>query len=295
MGKFLLCVVVLVLAVVGGWRFFRVSLQIGKLNNADPAIRQQAATQLGVFQSSRGVEPLILALNDTQPEVEVSAARSLGEIKDQRALEPLVTRLKTSDNYEVRDASAVALGSLGTPALQPLLALARDKDLGGAAGSGLVAMGAPAVDPLIGMLNENDPGTRELAADWLGAIRDPRADQSLITAADDKDEHVQQAAARALGQIADPQAVGFLLSALHDHKTDVIVAASDFFIKRGEPGSEDALIDALNNSQNAEGMATAFLNSGNQKLEDAAHAWASRNNYEITYMPGHGNTTWGAK
>ena len=58
--------------------------------------------------------------------------------------------------------------------------------------------------------------------------------------------------------------------------------------------SDDRQLEALDKSGDHY-MAEDFLNSGNQKLHEAASAWASRNNYEITYMPSSGSTSWGGK
>jgi hypothetical protein len=51
-----------------------------------------------------------------------------------------------------------------------------------------------------------------------------------------------------------------------------VAGAFLFFIRRGEPGSEDAMIDALKEFGDRQ-MASAFQNCGNAKLEKAANAW----------------------
>jgi len=348
MGKFFLGVALLLVVSIGGWRFLRVSLQIGKLKSPDAAIRVKAASELGRFKSSRAVDPLIAALNDTDPGVQKGAAKALGQIGDLRALEPLHAAMKGAKDYdEVRTACAEAMGSLGPSALEPLMADLKDKDLGGAAGSGLAQLGEPAVDSLIATLSDADPDLREQAAELLGEIKDPRAvppliatlkdntppakapaeldangvplphasegaslrqysakalgeikdsraDQPLIDALKDSDGNVRLAAARALGEMDDTQSVTFLLSALSGHNTEVIAGAFRFFIQRGVPGSEDALIEALNKSGD-QYMAEDMINSGNAKLHDAASDWASAHNFEITYMPGGGSTPWGGR
>jgi HEAT repeat protein len=326
LAKFFLGLALLLLLAFAGWRFFRVTLQLGKLRNPDAAVRVHAAAELGRFRSARAVPPLIAALGDADSRVQIAAAQALGQIADPRAFAPLLATLKGAKDYdEVRNACAVALGSLGPSALPPLLAALHDSDLAGAAGQGLVQLGAPAVDPLLALLGGSDPDLRQQAAELLGAIpapravpsliaalqdkesyvrkyaaaalgaiRDPRADQPLIAATKDQDQNVRQAAARSLGQMDDPQSTHFLLMALQQRNTDVIAGASDFYIKRGDPGSEAALIEALNQSGD-QYMAADFLNSGNQKLHDAATGWASRNNYEINYMPGGGAAAWGGK
>jgi HEAT repeat protein len=325
-GKFFLAVTLVLVVAIGGWRFLRVSLQIGKLNSPDAAVRVKAAAELGRFRSSRAVAPLIAVLNDTDPGLQKGAAQALGQIGDLRALEPLHAALKAAKDYdEVQTACAQAMGSLGPSALEPLMADLKDKDLDAAAGSGLEQLGAPAVDPLIATLSDANPDLREQAAEILGEIKDPRAvpplvaaledkessvrkyaaaalgeikdsraDQPLIAALKDSGSDVRQAAANALGEMDDTRSVTFLLSALNDRNTEVIAGANTFFVQRGVPGSEDALIEALN-KYGDESMAEEFLNSGNQKLADAARAWASTNNYEITYTPGGGSTSWGGR
>jgi HEAT repeat protein len=349
---FLVSVCVFTAALVGGWHFIRVSVQIGKLKSSDAAVRQHAALELGQFRSSRAVEPLIAALNDTDTATAGDAAKALGQIKDLGALQPLLNHLKTGkNNDEVEREVAKALGDLGPPALEPLMAALRDKDLSGYAGEGLVQLGRPAVDPLIAVLNNADagadPGLREQAAELLGElgdtravkpliatlkdnsppakgpvsldaygvplphptaedglreqsaralgkIKDPRADGPLIAAMEDSDERVHQIAAHALGEINDPQAVNFLLKALREHNTEVIAGACDFFVQRGDPGTEDALIDALDRSGDTD-MAQDLLNSGNTRLHDAANNWAAANHYEVNYMPGGKATSWAGK
>ena len=334
----LVCLGLFVYGAVAVLHYVRATKEIGNLKDPVPAVRQQAAEALGQSGNSRAVEPLIALLADPETAVRTSAATALGEIKDPRALEPLLTAFKAdvkNNNYELAEIDAKAAGSLGTPALQPLLAALDDKDLEGSAGLGLVAMGAPAVEPLIALFNSPDPYRRQRIADWLGEIKDPRAVDPLIAALSDSDSDVRKGAALSLGQIKDPravapliallnspapkdpnlvggdsgvrnsaafalgkidspEAVNFLLTALREHNTVVIAGADNFYILRGEPGSEDALIDALDKSGD-HFMAEDLLNSGNEKLHDAASSWASRNNYETTYMPSNGSTSWGGK
>ncbi|HEV2486266.1 MAG TPA: HEAT repeat domain-containing protein [Terracidiphilus sp.] len=345
---FLVCVCVFTSALVGGWHFIRVSIQIRKLKSQDAAVRQNAALELGQFKSSRAVEPLIAALRDTDAGVVGDAAKALGQIKDLRALQPLLAAFKAGkDNPEVEQQLAQALGGLGPPALEPLMATLKDNNPNEYAEDGLVQIGGPAVDPLIAMLNDanrslreeaasvlgeiKDPravepliatlkdntpppkgpveldangfplphpeegeGLREQSARALGEIEDPRADGPLIAAMRDSDARVHQIAAHALGEINDPQAVNFLSTALREHNTEVIAGASDFYIRRGDPGTEDALIDALNKSGDTD-MAEELLNSGNTRLHDAASDWASANHYVVNYMPGGKATSWGGR
>lgn len=345
---FLASLILLAAAAWIGWHYFRVTIQIAKLENPDAAVRQKAAVALGEFKSPRAVEPLIAALNDPDSGVSANAAAALGQIRDPRALQPLLAALRAhQDNGDLDQQAAEALGNLGPQALEPLLAALRDKNLNGYAGIGLVKMGAPAVDPLVAMLTDGDQGIREQAAELLGEIkdpraveplivtlkdnapppkgpveldingipiahptegdglrensaralgeiRDPRADGPLIDALKDTDWRVHELAARSLGEIDDPQAANFLLTAMQEHNLEIIAAAHDYYIRRGDPGTENDLIDALNKYGDSD-MAEDMLNSGNEKLRDAANNWASAHNYEINYLPGGKATSWGGK
>src|SRR5450631_2068362 len=173
---FLVSVCVFTVALVSGWRFVRVSILISELKSPDANVRQQAVLELGQTRSSRAVEPLIAALNDTDPGVAGKAARSLGQIKDLRALQPLLAAFNAGkNNPEVEQEFAKALGSLGPPALEPLMAALKENNPNEYVEDGLVQVGGPAVDPLIAMLNDSDRSLREQAAAILGELKDPRA------------------------------------------------------------------------------------------------------------------------
>jgi hypothetical protein len=185
----------------------------------------------------------------------------------------------------------------------------------------------PAIETLIGDLKAPDYGVRQIAVTWLVASKDPRAIEPLIAALKDADPEVRLLVAEALGDSKDLRAVSALLASLKMRDMDVIAGAMPFFIGRGEPGSEDALIEVLHKIEDklAEGaaptggppsrimtglelrayrnealmfgdkeMATYFLNCGNSKLEQAAREWAARHDYLIQQTPFDGGVVeWG--
>ncbi|MBI2350539.1 MAG: hypothetical protein HYV00_03500, partial [Deltaproteobacteria bacterium] len=100
--------------------------------------------------------------------------------------------------------------------------------------------------------------------------------------------------ALALGEIKDSRAVEFMVSALEDKDLAIVAGAYAFFIRQGVPGSEDILMNALN-EHGYEVMAEDFLTCGNSELEEAAHKWALENESEIKPAPGSKNSPlWGS-
>jgi hypothetical protein len=98
-----------------------------------------------------------------------------------------------------------------------------------------------------------------------------------------------------LAKVKDPRVESALLEALSQDDSAVIAGAYPFYIKKGKPGSEDALIEALYRFGNEE-MAQNFLNSGDVKLEHAASEWATSHGFMTIMTPtfGGGRQQWGS-
>jgi len=149
------------------------------------------------------------------------------------------------------------------------------------------------IESLIEDLEDENSNTRESAAKALGNIGEP-AIEPLFKALEGEGYYVQRRVAMALGYINNPVAVEFLTGALKDKKLDIIAGAYYFFIRRGEEGTEDILIEALNKHGN-EYMAEDYLNCGNGQLAKAARTWATDHGYTITQWPiGDNGKSWGA-
>src|SRR5262245_25566303 len=67
-----------------------VELLLENLKSPKPALRAEAAKQLGICHDRRGVEPLIKALSDEEDSVRQEAAGALGEFKVTQVVEPLL-------------------------------------------------------------------------------------------------------------------------------------------------------------------------------------------------------------
>ena len=266
----------------------------------DRDARAEAADALGKLGDSRAVQPLILAMNDD--DVRYSAAKALANIGT-AAVEPSIAVLKDKRlDGHARAEAARTLGKLGdSRAVAPLILLAMDhKDDSGVRVSAVRALedlkDARAVKPLTTLMrNRNeDYLLRSSAAELLGRIGNPRAVQSLIAALKDKDSQVRRWAAQELRKTKDPRAVRALMAALKSRNLAVVAEVYTFFIEAGEKGTEAVLIEALGKYGNTS-MAEAFLNCGNGRLSSAAREWAKREGHIVLPSGGRrGGPTWGS-
>jgi HEAT repeat protein len=129
--------------------------------------------------------------------------------------------------------------------VEVLIARPQDAYEAASASDALIGLGAPAIPPLIELLKSTQNRySRMTAAMILSEFDDPRADAAL----DD---------------------------ALKTPDAEMTAAAYRFLLRKGRPGTELALIDALN-AYGKLPMAEDFAASGNPVLKTAAERWASK-------------------
>jgi len=85
---------------------------LGRLDDPDHEVREEAARALGRIGSPDAVEALLERLGDPHSAIRPQAARALGQIGDPRAVPTLVEGL-ASRSEEVQEACAQALGAIG--------------------------------------------------------------------------------------------------------------------------------------------------------------------------------------
>lgn len=256
--------------------------------------RATAADTLGKLQAVRAVDPLLALLKSTDKWDRSDAAAALGRIKDPRATDPLCAVLKDRDEV-VRRYAASALGDLGDfRAVGPLSDMLNDPDYGvrwNASNSLGDLKDSRATEPLVTALRDSEEMVRKAAADALGKIRDSRAVPALIAAFKSGN---RWHSASAPASISDPRSADFLNTSLKQRQLDAVGAAHAFFIRKGNPRSVPALIEALNKHGSWE-MAQDYMFCGNAQLADAARQWGGMHGSEGLFPPEGQLLTWGSE
>jgi len=225
---------------------------VAALQDEDKNVRQSAAEALGKIGDPRAVEPLLSALKESDGGVRQAAAEALGQIGDARAVEPLIVALKDKD-INVCHAAAAALGQIGDaravlPLVKTLRTSARYRPITGGVSSfcqstarALEKIGSPAIEPLIALLKDDNWRLREQVCEILGRLNwRPKHDEDaawywvtkgnidkcvaigspavppLIATLEHGSDRMRCVAAAALGEIGDPRAVEPLVAALGD-------------------------------------------------------------------------------
>lgn len=175
------------------------------------------------------------------PHIRQYAAYLLGGAKEERALQNLLTALHDPEKG-VRTLAMRALVELGTPAVDPLLALLSDQQwvvrYRAAEALGLIG-DLRAVKPLVHQLSDEKDHVRYMAAKGLGRIGGPEEVDSLINALSDSNEFVRRSAATALGAIGGDQA----RAALH-------LAAE----READPAVKTAIAEAIRSTGDEQGQ-----------------------------------------
>jgi HEAT repeat protein len=287
---------------------------IARLQDDNADVKKNAVKSLGQLGDKRAVDPLIDVFKNDYADMRTSAAEALGMLGDDKAVAPLVEALTDAD-AGLRQACAQALDKLH---YQPkkvednityLIALqAWDK---------LAKMGAPAFEPLSACLSDQNMDVKQGAIEALGNLGDKRAISPLSEALPDWNLNASLVAAleqlgwkpasnaeQIYAWIAKKDSAHLkeqwektrqvLLDDVSSSNHQKMENAVYSFMALGDPKVVDDLVKALND-QGDKDMAETYLNSGNDKLEQAARDWASSNGYQtITIPTGSTPMHWGS-
>ena len=205
-----------------------------------PKAKRDVGDAVGTLKAKGDVEGLAKALTSGESGVPVAAARALGTL-GAPAVEPLITALKNEDS-DVRQAAVTALGSIGD---------------------------ARAVEPLIAAFNDPDGAVRAFTATALGEIGGAHVVEPLITALENRSETnwvVHTRAAKALGEIGDARAVEPLIAALEYGVGSY--GAAEALGKIGDTRAVEPLIAALGDRDAT--LRNAMLSESEANLRQSA-------------------------
>jgi HEAT repeat protein len=150
----------------------------------------------------------------------------------------------TRTNKEAQE----ALVKIGEPAVEPLIASLRSKNLKIRVRAAIVLgeiKDLRAVEPLIAALKDKKYLIRASAVAALAQIDDPRAIEPLIAALKDEHPFVRVVASRELGKLKYLRAAGPLLDALRDEDIDVRRSVVEALVELKDPRTVEPLIAAL--------------------------------------------------
>ncbi len=185
-----------------------------------------------------GVTRVVELAASARPEQRALGAELLGELGGQEVLAPLEGLLVDAAE-PVRQAAALALGRVGSPAAAPALvkalAVEQDEPTRALLRRALASVPAQAAaEALEGLYASSDPADRRAALTGLEALARPEAVSTVLRATRDPDPEVSRAAAKALGALRASRTSGLraLIDARSGEIRDLALAAKDAETKR---------------------------------------------------------------
>jgi HEAT repeat protein len=214
------------------------------LGHRDFPVQQQAAMALGSL-GEKAILPLLASVDSPDPAVRLGIVEVLGSLKDIRAIKPLIHVLDTDRRAEVRWASALALGQIGSPlAIPALVKKLEDKDryvrrsaaqslrqIGWQPESerdraiilialhdweGVRSLGQAAAGPLQDRVGDNDPATRSAIIPLLARLGDRLPVEGLRECMKDRDPRIRwQAVSAAMDYGISPGQLPRIIAGRH--------------------------------------------------------------------------------
>lgn len=264
-----------------------------------PEDRKAAASKLGELGDTKAVPALIEVLN--VPAIKGEVINSLGKLGDPRAVPHLKTLLiRDTDNFEIFAAADALIMIGGEEAIKALVTALDDPDH---PFSGFIVRELQkhvSDESLVGLgkaLLSSSWETNKLACEAIreyGAKAIEYLSAALNSYGDDKWRSKIRLSSE-LADIATPEALAVLDPFIERKDIHVFRGAYRYVIEKGEQGTEEILIQALD-SWGSSTMAEVFLNSGNEKLKRYAESWAKARGHKIMqFGPNTGTSIWGSR
>lgn len=195
-----------------------------KDDSEDKALRVEAISAIGNFQTRRVLRPFEHLLSDPDPQISTAAAKGLAQLAymgDRYAIHLMKQLAAREGEDSLKTIAVVALGRAGKFSVSDDLIALLGSDQPTVRADAAEALGVVgdlrAVEPLIALLEDEDQTVRTKTCQALGQIGDPRASDALLDVAkNDKERYVRSDAAYALGLIADEKVLPELIEILKD-------------------------------------------------------------------------------
>ncbi|MFY9554311.1 MAG: M56 family metallopeptidase [Blastocatellia bacterium] len=228
-------------------------------------VRAEAACSAGKNRVIEAIPMLIAMLGDDTP-------IQLIKCWDSGRWNPAIESLKQPSPGEQ---AAIALASMGSPALEPLTAALNDSN-SSVRRNAAWAIGeltnmregdrSGAVPSLILLLNDSDDWVRRSSARALGEIKDERAAEGLIARLSDGHGMVRRESAWALGEMKEERSVGTLCNVLlSDSQPDVRMTTAWALGEMQDNRAVESLCKALLSDADSEVRKTAAWALGETK------------------------------
>ena len=247
---------------------------IQNLSSDNDEIRANAENALSRI-GEPSIEPLIEILKDKENPARVSAAKILGKIGDDSAIKPLIDCLTEPEELY----SEYTKSKERTEVFEDM----PDEEA--------PEMPEAPTAPEIGEI----PEITEVMPDNETDISEPTNNTGISSDTSSNNQYpVLVEVVYALSLLCkDSENEKIIADEINKIDIAFVMVAYPYLIEIGASGTEDMLINALN-IYGFSMMAEDFINSGNEKLEEAARKWAKENNYTIYQMPGFGGKEWGS-
>ena len=273
-------------------------VQLASLKDRSPDVRLTAAVALGRLKDKSTLESLLTALSDPETEVRDQVINTLGNLGDVRAVSILLKLEEAKSSNPM--VYYGALGRIGhASAIEPIIADIKRGMGEPCAAQALAEIGQPAFAALMAELSRTSGDERGLLLRGL-MLGGSAAIRFLMRLAETGSVAERKMSGLALQWVGewypnDPiagEVEALLQKAMTARDFPIIAGASSFFIRKGVPGTEEALAGALREHGDRE-MANEYLNCTNGKLILAAYEWSRRHGYKTIMVPGGGKTKWG--
>ena len=189
------------------------------LHDRDKMVRHYTLVALGNLRDPATLPAIAGVLQDREPFLRTQAVRVMGYLGPP-AIE-LLTQALTHDDRSVRREAIRTLGQIDDPRIVPLLASQlQNDDLNDTVVYALGGIGRPALEPLLASLPAAKPALRRSIIKQLARIDEPRAREAVYAACGDADTPVRAEAVKHL-RPAVAKELDLLFTALRDQQYEV--------------------------------------------------------------------------